>query len=767
MTVIAISIFFVIWNSRAFVKNNYFLVLCIAYLIVAGSDFLHALAGKEMGLFPVRGSHMAEQPWIASRYLESISWLAAPLFVGRNPRLVVVFAALLLIAASILGTIFCWKTFLQGHVEGIGPTQFKATSDYTICFIFLASIGMLLKHRDQFYEGVPRLMVLSIIFSICSEMTFLFSVTGHWSRNLIADCFKIISFFMIFVAATETGLRRPYDIELTELKQEQGALRKVNERLKREVKERTLRLRRANEKDLKEVVRRRKAEEDLKESEERFRTLMEFSPIGITIFREGRRQYVNPAVLRMFGYESEQEILELHVTDLYEPESGKAIKSLLMSDLEGMSVPYRQEAKGVKKNGQTIDVSIWMAKTAFQGVPVILSFERDLSEENSLRSQLFRAQKMESFGTLAGGIAHDFNNLLTIILGYSELLLSSKTEPATDDEDIRRIAATAEKGADLVRRILTFTRKVESRPRPINLSLEVGQFKKFLERTISKMIVIDLRLADDLKWIDADPAEIEQVLMNLAVNAQHAMSRGEGGTLALETENVVLDEEHIKTHLKGDPGEYVVLRVSDTGHGMEREVREHVFEPFFTTKEAGMGTGLGLAIVYGIVTRCGGHIQCYSEPGLGTTFEMYFPAIEKETEPSAEELEAVTGGDGETILLVDDEESIRDLATRILSGAGYTILTAESGQDALEVYRNGKRDIELVILNLVMPYMGGRECLEELLKIDRKAKVILISGFAADNFTRDTLKKGARAFLSKPFTTTEMLKTIRRLLDES
>jgi two-component system cell cycle sensor histidine kinase/response regulator CckA len=508
---------------------------------------------------------------------------------------------------------------------------------------------------------------------------------------------------------------------------------------------------------------RKRAEQALKSSEQRFRTLTESSPIGITIIQRGKRQYANPAVVSMFGYERTEDVLRLEVQDLYDSETGEMIKDLIETELEGIPAPYFQEATGLKRSGEAFDISMWMVKTEFEGEPAILTFVLDVSEEKSLRSQLFHAQKMESLGTMAGGIAHDFNNLLTIIQGYSDLLLASKTQRDPDYEDLRKILSTAEKGADLVRRILTFSRKVESNRRPMDLNDEVRQSTKLLERTIPKMIAIELHLADDLKRINADPGQIEQVLLNLAVNAQGAMP--EGGTLTLETENITLDEEYCRTHLESEPGEYVMLSVSDTGYGIGKDIQEHIFEPFYTTKEAGEGTGLGLAVVYGIITGHEGRILCYSEPGHGTTFKIYLPAIGKETTlPEAAPDEMIRGGT-ESILLVDDEEGIRTLGARILSQAGYEVLTAETGQKALEVYRSKKEGISLVVLDLVMPQMGGKECLQELLKIDPEAKVIIASGFSRNGVTNASVEAGAREFVGKPYKVTQLLQTVRKVLD--
>jgi CheY-like chemotaxis protein len=370
---------------------------------------------------------------------------------------------------------------------------------------------------------------------------------------------------------------------------------------------------------------------------------------------------------------------------------------------------------------------------------------------------------MESLGTMAGGIAHDFNNLLTIILGYTDVLLESRMEGDPDREDLRRIRYAAGKGADLVKRILTFSRKTESRPLDLDLNQRIRQTQRFLQRTIPKMIDIDLILADDLARIHADPTQVDQILMNLAVNARDAMP--EGGKLVIETANVVLDEEYAQTHFGAKTGEYVLLSMSDSGHGMDKETLDHIFEPFFTTKEAGKGTGLGLAVVYGIVTHHNGYITCNSEPGRGTTFKIYLPVAKVETKPDVATSREIPAYGTETILLVDDEEFVRDLGKRILERSGYTVLTASNGKEALDAYKRKKEDISLVILDLIMPEMSGMQCLEELLQINPNTLVLIASGFAVDRQTKEAIETAAKGFLSKPYNVMQMPQLVREVLD--
>ncbi len=386
-------------------------------------------------------------------------------------------------------------------------------------------------------------------------------------------------------------------------------------------------------------------------------------------------------------------------------------------------------------------------------------------EQDRLRAQLFQAQKMESIGTLAGGIAHDFNNILTVVLGFSELLLSGKDERDQSYQDLQKINQAARNGADLVRSILAFGRKADITLKSLDLNHEVKQIKKLLGRTIPKMIDIELNLGREIPRVNADPVQIEQMLLNLAVNASHAMA--DGGKLTIETQRVTLDEEYSRLNFGATSGEYTMLSVSDTGHGMDQETLSHIFEPFFTTKETGEGTGLGLATVYGLVKQHGGYITCYSEPGEGTTFKIYFPAVEMEMNPDVAKTAIMPAFGTETILLVDDEEFIRALGKRILEKSGYKVITAADGREALDLYKSQKDKISLVILDLMMPVMGGKECLQELLKIEPQVKIIVASGFAASGQTKEVLDSGANASVRKPYEMKQMLRAVRKVLDET
>ncbi|MBI5571604.1 MAG: PAS domain S-box protein [Desulfomonile tiedjei] len=511
-----------------------------------------------------------------------------------------------------------------------------------------------------------------------------------------------------------------------------------------------------------DVTDRKRAEEAFLKSETKYRALFDESKDGVySSLRAGEITDANPSFLEMFGFTREEMIGK----DIHELYADPADRTRFQEEIEKKGFVKDYEL-ALRRKDRTEIGCLLTASVQFGDDGSVVGYRgimRDLTIRKRLQKQLFQAQKMEAIGTLAGGIAHDFNNLLTVVLGFSELLLIGKDERDPAYADLQKINQAARSGADLVKRILAFSRKTEINPRPLNLNHEIEQVKKLLTRTIPKMIEVELLLHEGLATVNADPIQVEQILMNLAVNAKDAMP--DGGKLTIETRNVALDEQYCSMHHGAKPGEYVLLTVSDSGQGMDEETLNHIFEPFYTTKEPGLGTGLGLAIVYGIVQQHNGYTTCDSEPGGGTAFGIYLPVIppDERSKTPVEKPKLPRGT--ETVLIVDDEEMVRDLGKRILERAGYTVLTAAGGQQALDLYSRHGGKVSLVVLDLIMPEMGGKQCLEELLKLDPMATVLIASGYFQGGAEHEAVKGGAKGFVGKPFDMNQLAQAVRTILD--
>ncbi len=514
-------------------------------------------------------------------------------------------------------------------------------------------------------------------------------------------------------------------------------------------------------------------QEKILESERRFRLLLEdVSSVPVQGYDVERRVlFWNSASERLYGY-SRDEAFGKKLEDLIIPPymRDEVISAIDNWVRDGQKIPPA-ELGLMRKDGNIVPVySTHVMLEDSRGQKEIYCVDLDLTElkraeeeRATLRDQLFLAQKMEAIGNLASGIAHDFNNILQVVLGFSQVMLQQKKEGEADYSRIEKIYNAGKRGAELVKSLMTFSRQTDPLLRACNLNHEILQVQDLLSHTIPKTIRIDLNLSEDLKSIRADRSQLGQILMNLGVNARDAMP--DGGTLNIETLNIELDDEYLLEHPEAKPGNHILLTVSDTGQGMEKETLTHAFEPFFTTKEVGKGTGLGLATVYGIVKRHNGHITCDSELGHGTTFKIYFPAINEQDDSRTSVLDSDAPSGTETILLVEDENVVRESCQEILTNFGYEVITACNGKEALEIYRTEGENISLVVLDLIMPEMDGTRCLSEILQISPQAKVIIASGCIENGTERSGPLAGAKNFLSKPYDMEELLRSVRYTLD--
>jgi CheY-like chemotaxis protein len=369
---------------------------------------------------------------------------------------------------------------------------------------------------------------------------------------------------------------------------------------------------------------------------------------------------------------------------------------------------------------------------------------------------------MEAVGRLAGGVAHDFNNMLTAIMSYSDLILSDMAPESPLRSDMVEIVKAAEKATALTRKLLAFSRQQVLRPAMVDMNATVEGLRKMIKRLLGEDIELSVHPGEGLWTVSADPTEIERVIMNLVLNSRDAMP--EGGRLTIETSNVVIDEEYATAHAETSPGDYVVVAISDTGAGMTREVREKIFEPFFTTKEKGRGTGLGLPSVYGIVKQSGGFVWVYSELGKGTTFKIYLPRAMEVRVPGASTPQRNRTVGAETILLVEDDDEVRQVASRILRRNGYRVLEAGNGADALRVCENENDPVDLIVTDLVMPEMGGSELAKKIREQQPDARILFTSGYTEDAVVRQSLLQEGEAFIEKPFTPAKLANKAREML---
>ncbi|MBN1833314.1 MAG: response regulator [Deltaproteobacteria bacterium] len=514
-----------------------------------------------------------------------------------------------------------------------------------------------------------------------------------------------------------------------------------------------------------------KLEREKSASDERYRLLVETMNDGLGVQdRDGLFTFANKKLCEMTGY-SKDELIGRSMNDLLDKKNRKLYQEYSEKALSENSKPYELEL--LRRNGETLSVLVspqvikksdGTSKGLFAVITDISERKEADERKKEMESQLQQAQRMESIGTLAGGISHDFNNSLQAILGYTQMILLDTEESDSKYPRLIQIEKAARRAIELTQQLLAFSRKVESRFRPVDLNQEIKHVEKLLQRTIPKMINIVLDLEEDLNIISADPTQIEQILMNLAVNARDAM--GDEGTIKIETRNITLDEEYCKSNLGVIPGNYVLLVLSDTGHGMDQKTIERIFEPFFTTKEPGKGTGLGLSMVYGLVKKHHGHITCHSEPEQGSSFKIFIPAVIDSDPgvPVEAENDLTLGGD-EVILIIDDDPLVRDLGEQILTKFGYKVLTAINGESGIQKYLDKKEIISLIILDLMMPGMGGKRCLKEILRLEPNTKVIIASGYSEDGHVDATIESGAKSSIKKPFDIKQMLSVVRKVLD--
>jgi two-component system, cell cycle sensor histidine kinase and response regulator CckA len=513
-----------------------------------------------------------------------------------------------------------------------------------------------------------------------------------------------------------------------------------------------------------EEQQRRQAQAALRASEERFRALVENSSDTLLLIdAEGRVQYVTPSSRRYLGW-TPDEMIGRSIFDFLHPDDRDLVAVRLADTLGAPGQSVTAEVRFQHPDGNVrIMEGVAVNRIDDPSVGAIVVNARDITERRRLEDQLRQAQKMEAVGQLAAGVAHDFNNLLTAIHGYSNLMLDDVPVDSPLRRDIEEIRSAGERAATVTRQLLAFGRRQMLQPQVVDFNALIRQLQKLLRGLLGAPIELVSTLAADLAPVKVDPGSIEQILVNLAVNAKEAMPRG--GRLTIHTANVTLDLSHVEGLVPMPPGRYVLLAIGDTGEGMDDATRARIFEPFFTTREQGKGSGLGLATVYGLVKQSGGYIWVESEPNRGTLFKVYLPPAESVMTPRSPhrraDLEKKEGW--ETVLLVEDEDAVRSLARAVLRRHGYTVLDARHGVDALRLAERHRDHIHLLITDMVMPHMNGRDLAERLSSVRPTMKVLFMSGYMDPAVTPDF----SSGFLQKPFTPETLARKVRLILDET
>ena len=509
-----------------------------------------------------------------------------------------------------------------------------------------------------------------------------------------------------------------------------------------------------------------KAIQSLQANERRFRRLIEDSLQGIAIHRDFQPVFVNQAFADLFGYASASEIAGLgSLLSLVAPKDLPELQGKQKNTkFEDGPWAFQTEISGVRKDGKKIRLDSFSQEIEWEGQTATQVSLVDISDRAMLEQQLRQAQKMEAVGQLAGGIAHDINNMLQIIRGYSEVASSKAESGSPIRSDLEKVMRAADGASSLTRQLLAFSRQEVIMPSPIDITQLIADLMKMLHRIIGEEIELSINSGEGINSVLGDPGMMEQVLVNLCVNARDAMP--DGGLLTINTENFLADRDFCKVHSWANPGNYVLISVSDSGHGMSAEIIEHIFEPFFTTKEAGKGTGLGLSMVYGIVNQHGGMVDVHSEMGVGTSFKIYMPVGESQPEVQAPPATPDAPGGGETILLAEDEEAVLYLAVELLESKGYRVLTATNGEEVVKMFAEHQDQVALVMLDMVMPKMGGRTAFGKIREMSSQVPILFSTGFSANYLDENFIRDNEFKLINKPYPPNILYSTVRSMLDE-
>ncbi len=511
-----------------------------------------------------------------------------------------------------------------------------------------------------------------------------------------------------------------------------------------------------------DITSRKIAEKALQESEEKFRALVEDSPIGIAIHNGRGFLYVNPTAIRETGY-SPEELGIMGVTEIVHPEDRPLLTERIRRRLNGDNVQRDVELRVLSRDGKVIWTEMSASPINYEGHSAVLITARDIREKKKLEEQLLQAQKMEGIGRLAGGVAHDFNNLLGVLIGYTQLMMRKLKTADPMYHYAQQMDSAAKRGADLTRQLLTFARKEIASPQPLSPNDAIKSLQKMLGKLLGENVDVKFEPAASAWNIKIDPTQFDQLLVNLATNSRDAMDGA--GRIDIETSNLCVDDEYAERNADMQPGDYFMITFSDNGRGMNRETLERIFEPFFTTKPRGEGTGLGLSTVYGIVKQNGGTISVYSEEGRGTTFKMYFPRYYGEVDDADKHDDISNGSGTETVLVVEDQRELLDLSRNILEEFGYKVLAAATPEEAILWCMARKERVHVLLTDVIMPGMNGKELSEKVRELIPDIRTVFMSGYTANVIAESGVVDESIEFIQKPFTPHELARKIREVLD--
>jgi len=847
--VIAGGLFALAWNARRYVSNGYLLFLGVSTLFVAGIDLVHALAFQGLGAFPGHDANLPTQLWIAARYLQSFSLLASLVYLQRRLHLHLTLAAYVAVTTWLLYSIFA-GLFPDCYVPGAGLTPFKKASEYIISAILLLVLILLRRQRQHLSPRVYSLISWTIVAIVLSEVTFTLYVEVDSWLNLLGHLLKIAAYAMLYSAVIETTIRRPFELVLRELKQNEDALRDseakyravvdrttdgivvVQDRLVRfsnpgaasmvgfsvhemvgqpvaaliaeAERDRVMDLyeRRMRGEDvppiydsalvhrdghrvdvevnaglteyggqpadlifLRDISERVRAEAQAQEAQATLEGILRAAPIGMGMVVDRTFVWTNDTLQRMVGY-SADELQGQSARMLYESDDEYArVGEVKYAEVSARGVGS-VETRFARRDGSFIEIRLSSAPLhPGQLARGVIFTAQDITEQKALQQRVARQERLAAIGQLAAGIAHDFNNLLTGIMGFGQLLLGNPVLDQPAKEDIGVILSEAQRGARLVQQMMDFAGRSTRFMSIVSISDLLQEIMAFWRRTLPENIAISLQAEPGDNRVRVDPDQIQQMLTNLALNARDAMP--EGGRLSVEVASLRLRPGDQPPLPEMGAGAWLRISVSDTGQGLSPEAVAHLYEPFFTTKGLARGTGLGLAQVYGIVRQHEGHIDVNTELGRGTTFTIYLPAEPPTSEPAPPPANPGTEaqGRGETILLVEDEPQVLNVAQRALQSHGYEVLVARDGQEALDLCAQGAR-FDLVISDMVLPQMGAGALYQALRQRDPHARMLVISGYPEGMAQSDLRAVGVSRYLGKPFTPLELAQAVRQALDE-